>query len=58
MPDIIIEVSNKFYKEQIFIIIIYLKIISELESELQYRIEKFTESKKSFFDMKNIHTLS
>ena len=58
LEDIIIEVSKKWYKEQIFIIIIYSKIINELELELQYRIEKFTERQKAFFDMKNIYILS
>ncbi len=58
LEDIIIDVSKKLYKEQIFIIIIYSKIISELESELKFRINKFTDTRKSYFDMNNIYILS
>ena len=58
LEDIIIETSKKFYKEQIFIIIIYSKIVNELKSELEYRINKFTETRKTFFDMNNIFILS
>ncbi len=58
LEDTIIELSKKFYKEQIFIIIIYSKIVDELKAELEYRINKLSESRKTFFDMQNIFILS
>jgi len=57
LEDLIINTSNKFYKEQIFIIILSSKIIEELKMELEYRINKFSETKKTYFDMNNIYFL-
>ena len=57
LEDTIMELVNEFYSEQIFIIVIYSKIVSELKSELQFRIEKLTEIKKTFFDINNIYIL-
>ena len=54
MIDSLMKVINKFYKDQIFIIIFTASKRNELTLEIESKINKISDTKKSYFDMNNI----
>ena len=52
--DSLMKVINKYYKNQIFIVIFTNKVINNLKIEIEEKIDKLSETKKSYFDMNNI----
>ena len=52
--DSLMKVINKCYKNQIFIVIFTNKVINNLKLEIEEKIDKLSETKKSYFDMNNI----
>ena len=48
------KVINKYYKNQIFIVIFTNKDLNNLRLDITEKINKLTETKRSYFDMNNI----
>ena len=52
--DLLMKVINKYYKNQIFIVIFTNKDLNNLRFDITEKINKLTETKRSYFDMNNI----
>jgi GTP-binding protein EngB required for normal cell division len=52
--DSLMKVINKYYKNQIFIVIFTNKDLNNLRLDITEKINKLTETKRSYFDMNNI----
>jgi len=54
MIDSLMKIINKYYKDQIFIVIFTDKNIEKLNLEIESKINKLSEAKRSYFDINNI----
>ena len=54
LEDLLIKVINKYYKNQIFIVIFTNKDLNILRLNIEEKIDKLSETKKSYFDINNI----
>ena len=52
--DSLMKIVNKFHKKQIFILILTSNDKDKLNYEIANKVNKLTESKRSYFDMNNI----
>lgn len=58
MTDSLFKIINENYKDQIFIVIFTDNNINNLRLEIESRIKKLTETKRSYFDINNIFIYS